>query len=105
MFGGETEQKAALLSTMGMRPDIAHEIAAEQNNEMGRCVLALYRSAAQPAMRELGERLRSTARRPGLVIIATADPYAGTPDRWLVTGRSDSVVICLLSGRVTTCLG
>ena len=47
---------------------------------MGRCVLALYRSAAQPAMRALGERLRTTEKRPGLVLIATDDPYTGTPE-------------------------
>jgi hypothetical protein len=45
---------------------------------MGRCILALYRSAAQPEMAKLGERLRSTARRPGLVLFASDDPYTGT---------------------------
>ena len=59
---------------------MAGEIAAAQDEEMTRCILALYRSAAQPAMRKLGEKLRSTAQRPGLVLIATEDPYAGTPE-------------------------
>ena len=42
---------------------------------MGRCILALYRSAAQPKMTEWGEELANAERRPGLVIIATEDHY------------------------------
>ena len=45
--------------------------------ETGRCVLALYRSAAQPKMAEYGEELARAERRPALVIIATEDPYVG----------------------------
>ena len=53
-------------------------MAAGQGEEMGRCILALYRSAAQPAMRQLGEDLPAAARRPGLVVVPTEDPYGGT---------------------------
>lgn len=80
MFGVTAQERAAGLTAVGIPEDIANDIAAEQNEETGRCVLALYRSAAQPAMRELGEQLQSAARRPGLVIVATEDPYAGTRD-------------------------
>jgi len=45
--------------------------------ETGRCILALYRSAAQPKLAEWGEELVRADRRPALVIIATADPYVG----------------------------
>ena len=44
---------------------------------MGRCILTLYRSAAQPAMTEWGRELEAAERRPALVIIATEDPYTG----------------------------
>ncbi|MGH0038014.1 MAG: alpha/beta fold hydrolase [Myxococcota bacterium] len=80
MFGMPLDQKAATWASLGVREDVAREIAAAQDEEMGRCVLALYRSAAQPAMVELGEKLRHTAQRPGLVIIATEDPYTGPPE-------------------------
>jgi len=80
MFGMPLEQRAATWASLGMREDIARDIAAAQNDEMGRCILALYRSAAQPAMKTLGERLRTTEKRPGLVLIATEDPFTGTPD-------------------------
>jgi pimeloyl-ACP methyl ester carboxylesterase len=80
MFATAVEQRAAAWASLGIRADVAREIAAEQNEAMGRCILALYRSAAQPAMQALGERLRTTERRPGLVLIATEDPYAGSPE-------------------------
>jgi pimeloyl-ACP methyl ester carboxylesterase len=80
LFAGTAEERSATWVGLGIPEDVGKQIAAEQNEEMGRCVLALYRSAAQPAMRELGERLRSTRRRPGLVIIATNDPYAGNTE-------------------------
>ena len=81
MFGAPQEQRAQTWASMGMRQDIAESIAAEQDGEVtGRCVLALYRSAAQPAMAKLGERLRRTPRRPGLVLIPSEDPYTGTPE-------------------------
>jgi len=80
MFGMPAADRAATWASLGLPPDVAEAIAAEQNEEMGRCVLALYRSASQPAMAELGERLEGTARRPGLVLIASEDPYTGTPE-------------------------
>jgi hypothetical protein len=48
--------------------------------DMARCILGLYRSAAQPAMQGLGEVLAGGTLPPGLVLIPTADPYAGTPE-------------------------
>lgn len=80
MTAGSLDERTAGLVELGIRADVAAEIAAAQDDEMSRCILALYRSAAQPAMRELGLRLRSTAQRPGLVLIASEDPYAGTAE-------------------------
>ena len=44
---------------------------------MGRAILALYRSAAQPVMRDLGAGLSRAATKPGLAVIATEDFYCG----------------------------
>lgn len=63
--------------SMGITETIVREMKPWVNDEMARCVLALYRSAAQPAMRELGERFVATAPPDGLVIIAENDHYAG----------------------------
>ena len=70
---------AAMFAPLGLGDPIAREVKSGVDETMGRCILALYRDAAQPAMVRLGERLR--ARRPanGLVIIAENDHFAG-PD-------------------------
>ncbi len=80
MFGMPPEQRAATWASLGIRDDVAKVIAAEQDDAMGSCILTLYRSAKQPAMSGLGKRLQGTAKRPGLVIIASEDPYTGTPE-------------------------
>lgn len=55
----------------------APKVAAAVNADMGRCILALYRSAKQPNMRNWGKDLEKAAARPGLVIAAEKDPYVG----------------------------
>jgi pimeloyl-ACP methyl ester carboxylesterase len=63
---------------VGMNEAAARASAeAAADGEMGRCILALYRSAAQPKMTEWGAELAAAERRPGLVIIATEDHYTG----------------------------
>jgi len=44
---------------------------------MGRAILSLYRSAAQPVMRDLGASLPRAVAKPGLAIIATEDSFVG----------------------------
>jgi pimeloyl-ACP methyl ester carboxylesterase len=56
---------------------IAASVAAAVDEDMGRCILALYRSAKQPAMSEWGAKLPQAAANPGFVIIATEDHYVG----------------------------
>jgi len=62
---------------LGMSKAVAESCAAASNADMGRCILALYRSAAQPAMSEFGKQLPKAKARPGLVIIATEDHFTG----------------------------
>ena len=72
------EERAALMEAVGIHGDgIAAAIAGAFDEEMGRCILALYRSAAQPAMVEWGRNAEAAAARPGLVVAGTADPFAG----------------------------
>jgi pimeloyl-ACP methyl ester carboxylesterase len=71
---------AGVLESLGMTGDIAHEVATHVNPDMGRCILHLYRSAVQPAMRDLGAVLATKSLPRGAVIIPTADTYPGTPD-------------------------
>jgi pimeloyl-ACP methyl ester carboxylesterase len=76
--GRAPADRAAMLGGFGIPSGTAELVAAGQNEEMARCILALYRSAAQPAMAELGRRLADTEQRPGLVFVPTEDHFAGT---------------------------
>lgn len=60
-----------------MSRPVAKEVAAAQDEAMGRAVLALY-SAAQPVMAELGHHLEHASQRPGLALFATEDHMVGT---------------------------
>jgi pimeloyl-ACP methyl ester carboxylesterase len=80
MIGGDLTARTELMSSLGIPTDIAAAIAEHQNDDMGRAILALYRSAAQPAMAEEGRALESAAARPGLSLLATGDPYIGADD-------------------------
>ena len=80
MIGGDLTARTELMASLGIPDDIAAAIAEHQNADMGRAILALYRSAAQPAMAEAGRALESAAARPGLSLLATEDPYLGEND-------------------------
>jgi pimeloyl-ACP methyl ester carboxylesterase len=77
MLGGTVENRAEQMTALGIPLDIATSIAAAQGPEMGRAILAVYRSARQPAMAEAGRALEKAAARPGLSLLATDDPYIG----------------------------
>lgn len=70
-----TADRVGLFEGFGAPHDVAVEMADAADDEMARCILALYRSAAQPAAAETGARLLAAARPPGLGIIASDDPY------------------------------
>lgn len=74
----DPEQRAEVLLRRGVRRDIAELLDTGQDPTMGRAVLALYRSATQPAMAELGRDLERAAARPGLAVIAAEDLVVGT---------------------------
>ena len=85
-----------MFESLGMTPDIARAVAEANDETMGRCILSLYRSAAQPAMARLGGALGAAAARPGLVIIPTEDPYTGgeVRARWSA-GQAEAEVAVL----------
>jgi len=77
MVSAPIEGRIERYESLGMSKAIAQKVAAGVNADMGRAILALYRSAAQPVMRNLGTSLPRAAAKPGLAIIATKDPYVG----------------------------
>lgn len=75
MTDASLDDRIALFRGLGIPTDMAPELAAGLTPEMGRCILALYRSGAQPAMGELGARVVAADRPPGLVIDADEESY------------------------------
>jgi pimeloyl-ACP methyl ester carboxylesterase len=73
LWGGDLEQRLAVTSALGMTGRMAERVAAGMDPEMGRAVLALLRSARQPAMADAGRLLPGAAARPGLAVIALDD--------------------------------
>ncbi|MBN9110316.1 MAG: alpha/beta fold hydrolase [Pseudonocardia sp.] len=71
------------LAAQGMDAAVADKVAAAFDTAMGECILWLYRSAAQPAMADLGAGLEAAARVPGLALVPTDDPYVGTREQKL----------------------
>lgn len=78
MVGIGYDDKVAMLTGLGLPSDIADELAGAADDDMGRCILRLYRTGAQPAVGELGDRLAGMVLPPGLVIDAELDPYVPT---------------------------
>ncbi len=70
-------ERSAAYQGLGLPADIADDMAAAFDDDMGRCILELYRAAVEPHGAELGERLVAAGpgRPPGLVVVATDDPY------------------------------
>lgn len=78
LLGGSTDERVARMVGRGIPATVAQAIAPAQGPEMGRAILAFYRSAAQPAMSTLGRDLEAAAVRPGLVILGTDDHFVGS---------------------------
>lgn len=79
VFQAPWEDRLAAVHDLGIDDPTAPRIAAGWGAEMGRAVLSLYRSAAQPVMAEAGRDLSGAASVPGLVLDATQDEMTGSP--------------------------
>lgn len=77
MMDPPVEQKAELLGSLGLPPDIATRVAAANDETMGRCILALYRSADPGSLGDVWAGLPRAATRPGMVLVPTDDHYPG----------------------------
>ncbi|KUI38742.1 alpha/beta hydrolase [Mycobacterium sp. IS-1496] len=80
MQDGSVQDRAHQLTEFGVPVTVAASFAAAQGPEMGQAILALYRSARQPALADAGRALENAAARPGLSLSATEDPFVGTDE-------------------------
>lgn len=71
------EARAKRYESLGLSKTGAAQVAAAFDETMGRCMLALYRSARQPVLADWGKRLADAAAKPGLVLLATEDSFVG----------------------------
>jgi pimeloyl-ACP methyl ester carboxylesterase len=78
MTGLPVGDRVAVFESLSMPPAVAADVAAALTPTMGRCILALYRSAAQPTLADYSAaHLAKAVVKPGLCIAPTEDPYTG----------------------------
>ena len=90
------EQFVDAFSGLGMTREIAAEVKSHINDEMARCILALYRDAAQPALVPIGNKFAAVQPKNGLVIIAEEDHYAGTLETMTSVANSVGAEVAVL---------
>jgi len=72
-------ERVGVLEAAGIPREVGARIAAEWDETMGRCILALYRSAPVEELQRWAADLGHAAVIPGLVIIAPIDPFGSDP--------------------------
>lgn len=75
------DDRAGFLVAGGMAAEIAERVAPGIDEAMGRSILTLYRSAAQPRAARAGGDLEKAVARPGLALLPTDDDYVGTDEQ------------------------
>lgn len=92
------DQFVDAFSGLGMTREIAADVKSHINDEMARCILALYRDAAQPALVPVGKQFAATQPKNGLVIIAEEDHYAGSLETMTSVANSVGAEVAVLPG-------
>jgi hypothetical protein len=71
-------------------------VKSKIDDEMARCILALYRDAAQPAMVAVGKQFVAAQPKNGLVIIAEGDHFAGSLETMTAVANSVGAGVAVL---------
>ncbi|HEX9259213.1 MAG TPA: alpha/beta hydrolase [Acidimicrobiales bacterium] len=77
VLGTPKADRVARFAGLGVSTAQAEDFVDAFDAEMGRCILALYRSAAQPAMHEWSADVERASAVPGLVLLGADDAYTG----------------------------
>jgi pimeloyl-ACP methyl ester carboxylesterase len=91
-------KRAEIYTRLGMTPTAARTVCDAFDTAMGNAILALYRSARQPALAMLGQDLPTAAVRPGLVLIPTEDNYTGGEPLARRSAERSGAQVALLPG-------
>lgn len=96
LVGAPLSDRIEAMLSFGVPHPLAERLAAGQDDQMGRAILSLYRSARQPALVEAGRGLESAAASPGLVLSPTEDDLTGTEEmRQQVADRAGAELVTL----------
>jgi pimeloyl-ACP methyl ester carboxylesterase len=89
------EDRASLNESMGMTPGVARGLAKALDDTMGRCILAVYRSAPEAVLAHWGQKVPAASARPGLVIFPAEDEYTGgeARHRWVAERAGAKVAV------------
>ena len=74
------EDRVALYEMIGIPRATGERLVAVSDGVMSKCILALYRSAPEAAMKEWGTQLGPAGTLPGLAITALDDPFVRGED-------------------------
>jgi hypothetical protein len=97
-MGGTLGERTKRMTERGISRTVAKRLAAAQDPEMSRAILAFYRSAVQPVMAELGKTLPSAAQQPGLAVIPTGDVFVGSVEMRLRSAVRAGASVQILDG-------
>lgn len=89
------QDRVAAYVDLGMTADIAADVAAAANAEMGACILTLYRGADPEMLIDLANRLEAAERRPSLALSAADDAYISHDLNGPVAERFGSQLVTL----------
>jgi pimeloyl-ACP methyl ester carboxylesterase len=100
IYGGGLDERLAVVAGLGMTGPVAERVATGLDEGMGRAVLSLLRSAAQPRMARDGRGLAGARRRPGLARLAMQDTGAasGTLEQHRVAAEAAGAEVAELAG-------
>lgn len=95
MTGGSVDERTAIFTGLGLPDDIAAALGAAADATMGRCILRLYRTGAQPAVGDLGDHLAAMELPPGRVIDPELDAYVPSAQTKEVAARLGVEVVTI----------
>ncbi len=91
--------RVAMFEAIGIPRETGAQLAEAGDEVMGRCVLSLYRSAAQPAMADWGAALAPAGTVPGLALVAPLDPFVQGETLGVDVGRRLGARVHVLDGQ------
>ena len=90
--------RAVIFQPSGIAPEVVSELAEAIDADMGRCILALYRSADEAAFAQWRQILPVASARPGLVLAPVGDSFGGTEAQYRWAAERADAQLEVLTG-------